>query len=115
MSGDCDLCGSYDHVETGCDAYKEPVVGACASCGHDPACGFASVNGDWLCHDDDHSCYFQASIDSLGNGSDGYDEVRRRLSNDNGNRTSLSDVAAELGIDLGTLDEADGNGREVQP
>jgi hypothetical protein len=21
MSGDCDLCGSYDHVETGCDAY----------------------------------------------------------------------------------------------
>lgn len=62
MSGDCDLCGSYDHVETKCDAYEDPVIGPCP-CGHDPACGYASVtlNGEttWLCHDDDHSCYVQ--------------------------------------------------------
>lgn len=61
MSGDCDLCGSYDHVETKCDAYEEPDIGVCAGCGHDPACGYASVTqgGEtfWLCHDDEHSCY----------------------------------------------------------
>ena len=61
LSGDCDICGSYDHVETGCDAYEEPVIGPCAGCTHDPACGYASVTvqGEtfWLCHDDDHSCY----------------------------------------------------------
>lgn len=36
-------------------------LGPCGGCGHDPACGFASVSkGDvevWLCHADDHSCY----------------------------------------------------------
>ena len=25
MSGDCDICGSYDHVETGCDAFDCPT------------------------------------------------------------------------------------------
>lgn len=43
-------------------------VGPCARCGHDPACGFASVDGDWLCHDDDHSCYFEDSVDRATNG-----------------------------------------------
>lgn len=43
-------------------------VGPCAVCGHDPACGFASVEGDWLCHADDHSCYFGAGIGPLDNG-----------------------------------------------
>lgn len=44
-------------------------VGPCARCGHDPACGFASIDGDWLCHDDDHSCYFEDSVDRATNGS----------------------------------------------
>lgn len=49
--------------------WKDPAyepdenVGPCAVCGHDPACGFASVDGDWLCHDDDHSCYFGRGFD----------------------------------------------------
>lgn len=38
--------------------------GPCAGCGHDPACGFASVYRDgverWLCHCDSHSCYAPA-------------------------------------------------------
>lgn len=42
--------------------------GPCGSCGHDPACGFASITVDdvetWLCHSDDgadaHSCYANA-------------------------------------------------------
>jgi len=45
------------------------------------------------------------------------DEVRRRLTEDNGIRTSLADTAAELGIDLGALDgpRDDGSGDgEVQ-
>lgn len=40
--------------------------GFCASCGHDPACGFASIDDSqgfrWLCHDDDHSCYQIESV-----------------------------------------------------
>ncbi len=48
---------------------EDENVGPCARCGHDPACGFASVNGDWLCHDDDHSCYFDASVEDTSNGS----------------------------------------------
>lgn len=35
--------------------------GPCGTCGHVPACGYASVIVDgevvWLCHADDHSCY----------------------------------------------------------
>lgn len=38
----------------------------CGLCGHDPACGFASVEvGDditYLCHEDDHSCYEQWTV-----------------------------------------------------
>lgn len=41
--------------------WPEPTIGPCVACGHDPACGFASVSqgGEtfWRCHDDDHSCY----------------------------------------------------------
>jgi hypothetical protein len=43
------------------DALREDAPGACCACGHEPACGFASVTvGDetrWYCHEDDHSCY----------------------------------------------------------
>lgn len=39
----------------------------CRRCGHDPACGFASMSDDrevWrLCHCDDHSCYEQEILD----------------------------------------------------
>lgn len=35
----------------------ETTPGPCAHCGHDPACGFASIGDDWYCHDDDHTCY----------------------------------------------------------
>lgn len=42
-------------------------VGPCVRCDHDPACGFASVNGDWLCHTDDHSCYFGRGFDLAAN------------------------------------------------
>ena len=37
------------------------MTGSCIVCGHDPACGYASIfhdgKEDWYCHDDDHSCY----------------------------------------------------------
>jgi hypothetical protein len=36
--------------------------GPCARCGHDPACGFAQVNDDWLCHTDDHTCYATGGV-----------------------------------------------------
>lgn len=40
--------------------------GPCASCGHDPACGFSSVIEDdvqsWYCHADDHSCYAPSDL-----------------------------------------------------
>lgn len=52
--------------------YAEPMLdtlnglGPCAACGHDPACGYASIaQGDgperWFCHTEDHSCYMQQS------------------------------------------------------
>lgn len=35
--------------------------GACGACGHDPACGHASVTSlggtTWFCHTEDHSCF----------------------------------------------------------
>lgn len=42
----------------------------CVTCGHDPACGHASIymNGveRWYCHDNDHSCYaFSPDPDEL--------------------------------------------------
>lgn len=44
------------------DDAPPPDPGPCVSCGHDPACGFASIwnaeSGErWFCHDDDHSCF----------------------------------------------------------
>jgi hypothetical protein len=73
VSGDCDLCGSYDHVETSCDAFDD-VPGPCAACGHDPACGFASVSiGDderWYCHDDDCDCYSTAGAEAIAMAAD---------------------------------------------
>ena len=48
------------------DADPDENVGPCAICGHDPACGFASVEGDWLCHADDHSCYFAVGVVTAG-------------------------------------------------
>ena len=36
-------------------------LGPCAACGHDPACGWAQVNDDWLCHTDDHTCFAPAA------------------------------------------------------
>lgn len=49
------------------EATKEPT--ACARCGHDPACGYGSINGDRYCHDDDcgnnamsgSTCYMRQS------------------------------------------------------
>lgn len=39
---------------------------ACGLCGHEPACGSASVTQGvqevWLCHADDHSCYHQWTV-----------------------------------------------------
>lgn len=37
---------------------------ACVACGHDPACGIASISTSdgtkWYCHTDDHDCYGHA-------------------------------------------------------
>lgn len=52
----------YDPDESGRDD-SDPVQGGgpCGACGHDPACGLASVYHDgrevWFCHTDSHSCY----------------------------------------------------------
>lgn len=50
----------------GDDSGKRVTHGACAGCGHDPACGFASVHFRdeelWFCHADDHTCYLMSPV-----------------------------------------------------
>ena len=47
------------------------ATGACGSCGHDPACGHASITVDGvetpLCHTYDHSCYIAAGQSTASN------------------------------------------------
>lgn len=92
--------------ETGRRSFYGPFVD------EDEAENWGMLNLDFDLEDDgptwDH--HEMSLVPPEQNGGDGYDEVRRRLADDNGNRTTLADVANELGIDLDTLDESAGNG-----
>ena len=47
MSGDCDFCGSYDHVEAGCPTTRLNHEGGCVRCG---LIGCEWANGDGTQH-----------------------------------------------------------------